>query len=309
MDQAQKLRTKVHENKLSALIDDIKNIKDITEIYGNLLSETKSKCQVLCFISAKGGIGKTLAVYLFAELLKKNNKRCAIVDLNKRYSDILYYYPDKNLTKVKKSNLVENSCFTDTFSDGGRQCIFHIDNEIRNLEYQLFKIVLYQARLSQFDFVLIDTTVGDAELIDNIYPIVENLYCIITPDTATLLNTVELFGNLTRVSDSEKYRINFICNMLDTQRSDNDKTAEFINGFSGSEKIEIKNVIRLPYSQELKNIIGPVGVTADIFGSAPVKTLEYFISSNILNLNVSSATSSSLFGRISALLKPKNAFK
>ncbi|MBP7652021.1 AAA family ATPase [Candidatus Dependentiae bacterium] len=277
MDQAQKLRAKVNQNKLSNLIDDIKNVKDITEIYKNLIDQNQSNSKVICFISAKGGVGKSLLIYSFADILKKSGKKTAIIDMNKHYSDVSSYFPECDLIKVNKSNLLENSCFNVCSSVDTKQCVFQISNEIRGVEYQLIKIVMYQARLSNFDFVLIDTAICVSEFLENISDIADEIWCVINNDFNAVSNTLSLLFQFNSVLQKE-YPISFAFNEF-TGINSKSVMNNFFNELQKMENLKISQNIKIEFDKKLKeNSDQPINIKETGF----YKTIQTYISNHLL---------------------------
>lgn len=241
-DQAQKLRAKVNETKLSNLIDDIKNIKDVSEIYHRLAAQSGNSCAVICFASSKGGVGKTMCLYSFAEALKACGKRVAVIDMNKCYSDISLYYANPEIIVINRKNLLDNVCFSGGEQNNEEQRIYHLSGEIRSVEYQLIKIILYQSKLSDFDYALIDTPVCGAELLENIYPIIDRLIITSTQAFNSLYNATGLLQNSAKQLD-EEIEFDFFVNYFDESR--NALIEQFAASVDEMEKVKLNSILKL----------------------------------------------------------------
>ncbi|HPG31066.1 MAG TPA: AAA family ATPase [bacterium] len=300
MDQAQKLRAKVNQNKLSALIDDIKNVKDIAEIYNNLISQNQTNSKVFCFISAKGGTGKTLIAYAFADILTKSNKRTAIIDMNKKYSDICSYFQDPELIKVDKASLLENSCFNASSSlIPGKQCVFQISNEIRGVEYQLIKIVMYQARLSNFDYIIIDGPVCSPDFLENISDIADEIWCVSNGDFNSIRNSINLLSQFDSVLN-KKFLFNVVFNEFSGDCSKHFQM-NFLNEISAKNNLEIKNQLIIEFDKKIKEING---LPRDISSTQFYKTIEEYLR-KIYQQTVSQSASKTVFNKIWDKFKTK----
>ena len=214
-DQAQKLRKKVNQNKLSAVIDDIKNIHDISEVYSNLVEESQSSASVIMFISAKGGTGKTYIASMFAHYLSEKKKKTAIIDLNKYYLDSLHYFSGAKQIKINKDTVINNSCFIEDSSKNGAKYIFTIENEGHGVENQLLKIIIQQAKLSNFDYILVDTPVMSPDSIGMILPLADIVYLTASCDYASFCNSSQLITRLNSALN-QKLDLSIIYNFADS---------------------------------------------------------------------------------------------
>ncbi|HPP86945.1 MAG TPA: ParA family protein [bacterium] len=290
-DQAQKLRAKVNENKLSNLIDDIKNIKDIQEIYSRAVLQSNNKCKVLSLISAKGGVGKTLCLYSIVEILKSYNKRVAIIDMNKYYSDISLYYRNPNIVNITKKNILENVSFSLLEIENIEQYIYQLTPEIQSVEWQLIKIILYQAKLSEFEYVVIDTPVSSPDILFNISTIVDKTIIVSNVTFNSLYNTNNLLQRIIKMLDN-KIIIDLIFNNID--KADNSLIMQFIESVGKSEKIEINEILKIKNDKILK-VLEELGVTAalhseKIKSSEMYEHLKKYIETEILDISSASAS-------------------
>ncbi len=195
-DQAQQLRKKVNQNKLSSVIDDIKNINDIHNVYSTLVQEIKSTAKVLNFISAKGGVGKTYILSCFAYFLRTAGKSPAIIDLNKYYPDTTLYFSNQHQVKLTKDTILDNSCFQHKAGGDETQIIFTIDSDIKGMEARLFKIGLQQAKLAHYDYILVDIPIASIEFILSCIQPEDINYFITDCDYASFYNLSDLLRNL-----------------------------------------------------------------------------------------------------------------
>lgn len=212
-DQAQKLRKKVNQNKLSSVIDEIKNIHNIEEVYNNLVDNSKSAAEVLMFISAKGGAGKTYILSMFAHYISLSGKRTAIIDLNKYFHDTIHYFPAARQIKINKDTILSNSNFSDVDSNEGVKYIFTIENEVRGIEQNFLKIAIQQSKLSDFDCILIDTPVISPEFAAFIIPLANTVYLTTSCDYSSFYNTSQFISNLNLLN--QKFNLNIIYNFSD----------------------------------------------------------------------------------------------
>jgi len=238
-DQAKKLRAKVTETKLSNLIDDLKNIKDIAEIYKNILVEKHSNTKIIVFFSAKAGIGKSSIIYSAATAIKKANKTSAIIDLNPMKLDIDIFFEQPHINRITKNNILNNSTLAINHTSPN-QHIFHIGSDLPNLELQLLRIIIYQAKLSNFDYILIDCPVVNPEFINSLIPLSDIFFYIITPTIKTIEISAEYIKNVVR-NLNESFCFNLIINYFFNSFNNQKILDTFLNEINDAKNIRLLN--------------------------------------------------------------------
>jgi cellulose biosynthesis protein BcsQ len=247
-DQAQKLRMRVNKLKLDSVIDDIKKVKNFNELYKNLLEQNKTKCKIKTFVNAKGGTGQTTIIYMLTQLFINREKKVAVIDFNKYFSDIKIFFQEPIFTKLDTNNLIKESCLINSKPDINVPTIFQVNRNIKNSEFQIFKSILYQAKLSSYDYIFIDTNFCSNEFLKNIIELTDDFYCISTLDYNSMNNISEFLKELDNIIEKDIY-INFIFNKIDT----NYKFDKFYSQFDKSKHIKFNADLYLKYDYMLND--------------------------------------------------------
>lgn len=212
-----------------------------------------SRAKTICFLSGKGGVGKTTCSLKFAQDLAMSGQRVLLIDCDFNLSNTgvkLSIVHDKNLVEINKG---EDNYHDFIYTDWDCDLLFAGNGSLKYFdrsESEYLEVVLdaVQKLEKQYDTIVLDLPAGCSKTTLSLSSYCDQRIIVVTPDKSSLTDSYSVIKLLNKIYGVGRNEI--LINKIQNNRQANKVSNSLIETANRFLNVDIKLLGLMPFVEE-----------------------------------------------------------